>query len=1081
MAAGTDRAVDLRFVPELVAARAASTPDAVAVRDGAVAISYRELDRWADRLGRRLVAAGLRPGDLVGVAAARGAGWVAALLGTWRAGAGYLPLDPEHPPARVADLLADVAPRTVLATAEGAATLPAGTAWLLVEPPGPIPAGIDPAADVALPEPATLPDLLPAYVLHTSGSTGAPKGVLTTRRGVRNYLAWGVWHYPRLRGTSLLHSPVTTDVTVLTLFGALVAGGTLHVGSAVEALRTGRPGSAPVADFVNLTPSHLRLGDALPGALVPRGELVVGGEQLTGDTLARWRAEHPDVPVTNEYGPTETVVGCLAYRVERGVELPAGPLPVGRPIWNTRVHVLDAALQPVAPGTVGELYVSGDGLAHGYLDRTAETASRFVADPFGAPGERMYRTGDLAWRAEDGELTCLGRADDQLQVNGFRVEPGEIEAALREHPGVAAAAVVRQDGALVGYVVGAVVGAADLTELADHLRQRLPAHLLPELADHLRQRLPAHLLPTRLMSIAEIPLTGNGKLDVAALPPVRDPAAASAGEPADDTERLLCELAAEVLCLDEVSPEESLFALGGDSMTVIRLVSRARESGLRFTPRDVFRLRTPARIAAAGTRPDPEAGPLADGAHRAALGEVPLTPIMHWVLGRGGRIDRLSQSVTLRTPADAGRERLIAVLQAVLDVHDMLRAALRTEPGPVLRVPAPGTVSAGDVLHRVDAEGLDERTLDEVADEHRERAVDRLDPAAGAMLRAVWLDAGERPGRLVLVVHHLAVDGVSWGVLLDDLSSAWSQVSGGHPPSLPTPGTAFRTWAEALRRRARDPALLAELPAWQRVVAGGEPPLARRDVRPDVDTRGTGRSLAGALAADRTAPLLAAVPAAYRAGTQDVLLAGLALAVTEWWRRRDRPSDGLVLLDVERHGRDGDVVPGTDVTRTVGWFTALYPVRLNLAGIDPAAALDGGDATVAAVRAVRDQLRDTPGDGVGHGLLRYLNEETADALSGRTEPRIGFNYVGRAATIGRGEFAVVQNGRGADAYPDAPFAHPLEINARVTDGTDGPELSVLWEWPDGVLDRAEVVELAELWFRALEVIEASAPEAGRPR
>jgi amino acid adenylation domain-containing protein/non-ribosomal peptide synthase protein (TIGR01720 family) len=1093
----TTRPVDPRFVPELVTQRAAATPDAVALHDGAGTTTYRELDRWANRLGGRLVAAGVRPGDLVGVAASAGAGWVAAMLGAWRAGAAYLPLDPEHPRGRLARLLADVAPTAVLATDAGAAALPDGTAWLPVGAPGPADgdpvAGGDRAEGAALPDPATLPDLLPAYVLHTSGSTGAPKGVLTTRRGVRNYLAWAVSAYPRLGDVALLHSPVSSDMTVLTVFGTLLAGGTLRVAS----LRDTAGGGEPVADFVKLTPSHLRLAGALPAEFVPRRELVLGGEQLTGELLAGWRTRHPAPPVTNQYGPTETVVACLAHRFEPdghpGTELPPGPLPIGRPIWNTRAYLLDATLASVPAGAVGELYVAGDGVAQGYLGQSAETAARFLADPFGAPGDRMYRTGDLARRTEDGLVTCLGRADRQLQVSGFRVEPAEIESALLVVPGVRAAAVLERDGALVGYVVGEVEPGAVSAELGT--------------------RLPEYLVPSRVLAIPELPLTGSGKLDVAALPApslVRDHHlvgnhgdTGGPAEPRDGTEALVSDLAAEVLCLDRVAPGEDLFSLGADSMAVIRLVSRARESGgLVFTPREVFQLRTPARIAAAArTAPGTRAEGGADAA--GALGEVPLTPIMRRLLERGGGLARFSQSITLRAPADTDRDTVVGALQALLDTHPMLRADLHagtdTRTEPVLRVPPPGTVFAEQLLHRVAAEGRDEPGLAELAREQWEAAVARLDPTAGVMLRAAWLDAGDRPGRLVLVAHHLVVDGVSWGVLLDDLATAWSARADGRTPTPTAPGTSFRAWARALRRRAGTAEARVDVTAWQRVVAVDEPPLGARGLRPEVDVRRTGRSLSTEPAGERAGALLAEVPSAYRSDTQDLLLAGLALAVTEWRRRRGRPAGGQVLLELERHGRDGgdlrgdirgggdvgdEVLPGADLARTVGWFTAVHPVRLDLAGIDPAAALAGGAsgaaAAVSAVRAVRRQLRDTP-PGLGWGLLRHLAPETAEALGGGAEPRIAVNYLGRAVAWGRGGLAVVDDGWGAAVDPDASFGHELEINVRVRDGEGGPRLSALWQWPAGVLDEAEVRELAQLWSAALDALVRSAPSEDAAR
>ena len=926
----TSHPVDPRFVPELFAARAAEQPDALAVDD----VTYRELDEWADRVVHGLRSEGVQPGDLVAVLASRSPAWIAGLLGVWRAGAVYLPLDPAHPKARIDTLLREAAPVAVL-TDE----------WLtsLDTPSTPV-------------EPVALPDDAPAYLLHTSGTSGTPKGVLTTRRGVRNYLAWGVQNYPDLRGTSLLHSPVTTDMTVLTVFGALLAGGRLRTASLDEAP------AAPVADFIDFTPSHLRLGTALPGGFVPTGQLVLGGEALSGELLAPWLAEHPGVAVSNEYGPTETVVGCVAHRVEN---VAPGPVPIGRPIWNTRCYVLDARLNPVPPGETGELYVAGDGVALGYLGQPASTAGRFVADPFGVAGSRMYRTGDLArWNA-DGLLYCLGRADDQLSVHGFRVEPGEIEAALRALPGVRAAAVAIAHNQLVG----CVVGAADL--------------------DLLREQLPAHLVPARVFSVEALPLTANGKLDVARLPVVDVlPGAA----PAEGPVGAICALFAEALCLPEVGPDDSLFRLGGDSMTAIQLVSRGRDSGLVFTAKDVFQLRTPARLAEVVTAA-PSAGEQASD----AVGLVPPTPIMRWARARGGSIDRLNQSVVFRTPAGARWDQIVDVLQAVLDRHDMLRADL--EPATWnLRVPPAGTVPAEPLVHWVDAEALDDDQLAARIAAQRAVAVGRLDPSAGVMLRAAWFDAGSRPGRLLLVVHHLVVDGMSWGILAADLAAAWQR------QPLSRRGTAFRTWATALDA--------TDVPRADNT----ETPLGSRFADPARDTADTG------LRRHSTMPIVPTELAeAYRVDVQDILLAGLVRAIGR----------AELLVDVESHGRD--LLPGADVGRTVGWFTALRPVRLD-------------------------------------GSVRPIT----DAPRAEAAPQIGFNYLGRAFTGGAGDWSIVAEADWAADTADGPFTRTLEVDLRIVD----EQISVLWQWPAALLSEADIRKLADDWLRALDAIRADAPRTG---
>ncbi|MBQ0896940.1 amino acid adenylation domain-containing protein, partial [Micromonospora sp. U56] len=411
---GEDAAPAFRSVIERVQRQAAATPDAVALICEAVSLTYAELNAAANRLARVLVARGAAPETRVALALPRSPELLVAVLAVLKSGAAYVPVDTGYPAGRIAYLLADAEPTLVLALPETAALVPAGAVVLDGEVGAEQADGDLTDADRAAP----LRPEHPAYVLYTSGSTGRPKGVVVEHRAVAAYLAWARDAYPGLAGTALLPSPVSFDLTVTGLLGPLTAGGTVRLAGidSPHARAGGRP------SFLKVTPSHLPLLDA---ALSPTTDLVIGGEALTGEQLVGWRAAHPDVAVVNEYGPTEATVGCVAARVAPGRPLRAGPVPIGRPTAGARVYLLDAALQPVPPGVVGELYVAGDQVARGYLRRPGSTAERFLPCPYGPPGRRMYRTGDLArWRT-DGTLDYLGRRDDQVKVGGRRSELGE--------------------------------------------------------------------------------------------------------------------------------------------------------------------------------------------------------------------------------------------------------------------------------------------------------------------------------------------------------------------------------------------------------------------------------------------------------------------------------------------------------------------------------------------------------------------------------------------------------------------------------------------------------------------------------
>jgi amino acid adenylation domain-containing protein len=579
---GGTREVPQVPLPALFEAQVRRTPHATALVTAEEALSYEELNARANRLARLLVAHGAAPERVVAIALPRSADLVAALLAVLKSGASYLPLDPDHPAERTRFVLADAEPVLVLSGTKVASTLPAGSHPLLLDAPETVRAlaerdGADLTdADRA----ASLSPAHPAYVIYTSGSTGRPKGVVVEHRSVIDYVSWAAAEYPSAAGAALLHSPVTFDLTVTALYTPLVTGGRVHLASLDDAPDTGTG-----ITFLKATPSHLPLLAGLPDAHAPSGELLVGGEALTGETLAGYRARRPDTAVVNVYGPTEATVNCTQYRVEPGQELPAGAVPIGRPFANTRAYVLDAWLRPVPAGVRGELYIAGASLARGYLDRAALTAERFVADPFGPAGARMYRTGDLAYWNSDGQLVYAGRADGQVKLRGFRIETGEIESVLARHPGVTRAAVVLRedtpgDRRLVAYVTG------DAVPGADELRS-LVAGAVPE-----------YMVPAAFVSLDALPLTHNGKLDLRALPAPGFTASTEYRAPRTEREELLCRLFAEVLGVDRVGIDDDFFDLGGHSLLIMRLAGRTREAvGTGLTVRTVFEAPTVARLA----------------------------------------------------------------------------------------------------------------------------------------------------------------------------------------------------------------------------------------------------------------------------------------------------------------------------------------------------------------------------------------------------------------------------------------------------------------------------------------------------
>ncbi|MEV6521218.1 amino acid adenylation domain-containing protein [Longispora sp. NPDC051575] len=555
-----------RTLPDLFAEQVARTPDATALRHGSETLTYSELSGRVAGVARRLRGLGVGPESVVGVHAEPSVDLVVGLLGALEAGAAYVPLDPDLPDDRLAYMVADTGAKVVLTCGK----LASEVAQLRLDDPDEWAGAPETAGSVA--GPGNL-----AYVLYTSGSTGRPKGVMVEHRSVTAYLAWSRHTYPGLAGRALVHSPVAFDLTVTGLFGPLTAGGTVELASLAEP-----PAEAPT--FLKATPSHLALLATLPDESSPTGDLVLGGEALSADAVDAWRARHPGAAVINEYGPTEATVGCVAARIAPGEPLPAGPVSVGRPIWNTRIHILDGNLRLVPPGVPGELYVAGVPVTRGYLGRPGLTADRFLPCPYGPPGQRMYRTGDLArWRS-DGTVDYLGRADEQLKLRGYRIEPAEIEAVLRDRPGVREAAVVARedtpgDPRLVGYLVG------------DTDPATLPAALGAVLPDY--------MVPSAFVVLDALPLTPNGKLDRRALPAPGPAVARPFAAPEGAAEELVAEVFAELLGLDRIGADDDFFELGGNSLLAIRAIARLRSrTGVTIPTRGLFTHSVVAQLAA---------------------------------------------------------------------------------------------------------------------------------------------------------------------------------------------------------------------------------------------------------------------------------------------------------------------------------------------------------------------------------------------------------------------------------------------------------------------------------------------------
>ncbi|WP_159030240.1 non-ribosomal peptide synthetase [Streptomyces sp. CB01201] len=1091
----------LATFPEMFEARVRETPGEPAVEAVDHSWTYAELNARANRIAHWLIGRGIGPERVVAVAMPRSAEQIAVLLGIMKAGAAYLPWDLSYPLERLAHMAADSTPAVVLTTRLASARLPdvPGTDVVALD---------DPAAvawdEVRQSDPVDAERVAPlsaahaAYVIYTSGSTGRPKGVTVTHSGLAALRAEAVRLGDLAVGTDarvLQFASLSFDMSVWDLVSGLTTGAALVVPAqerlvgedlaAFMAARGVTHATLPPSVLATLPPGTSRSLDRLR-------VLVIGGEACTPGLVTEWG---PGRRFINAYGPTEATVWATFSG-----PLSEGAVPIGAAMTDTGVHLLDEHLAPVADGQAGELYLAGPSLARGYLGHRALTASRFVANPLGPKGSRMYRTGDVARRDADGQLVYLGRSDGQVKVRGQRIETGEVEAVLATHPRVRQAVVVAQDGGagrgrqLVGYVVpvpeeespGSGRGSG-----TGHLALELglgPA----ELRAFLAKRLPDGMVPGVVMVIDEVPLTPNGKADKAALPRPEF-RGADYRAPGSDTEKVLAGIFAEVLSVSQVGVDDDFFTLGGDSIQSLQIASRARSRGLEVSSRQIFEFRTVSALAEAVTAH--RAAPRAvlaelDGGGAGWLPHLPATRFLHT---RGPGSARSAQVMILELPEGMDRAGLVATLGAVIDHHDVLRARVVETDGGGLLVGAPGSVSADALIRRVtqdgpwdlDATGEGAEPWHTLLRSEIGTATSRLDPAAGVMAQFVWFDAGTaRPGRLLVLLHELVVDAESWRILVADLASAWRRIHDGRTPELAPVGTSVRRWAHALADEAQRPERVAELDLWRSIVASPDPDLGARVLDPAAEVDATFTETRVDLSVEATETLLTTLRSAFRCEADDVLLAALAMAVTRW--RADRGVQASSTLVSRESGRTEGAVPGADLSRTVGPLTCPTPVRLDLAGADLEEAFAGGTAAGSIVKAVKEQLRALPDQGIGYGLLRHLNPETAAVLARLGTGQISFRFVDRTEAT-----AAPAQAPGLGFVPLAAVPGPgergaarpaLAIDASVTHTAEGPRLGALFTAPQGVLPACDVRELADLWRQALAALarHTAEPGAGGP-
>ena len=1040
-----------RCIHQLIEEKVAASPDVVAVVYGDEHLSYTELNARANQLAHFLRKKGVQPDTLVGLCVERSIEMIVGILGIMKAGGAYAALDPNYPQERIEYILAD-SQISVLLTFENL-KMPAiddnidqiclDTDWDIIA-----------RESKKNPKNLTQPENL-AYLIYTSGSTGRPKGVMMPHRGAINLwsgLNLAIYaNHPNHRQLRVsLNAPLLFDASVQQIV-QLMSGHTIDV-LPQHARQDGEALLAYIQrskiDVLDCVPSQLKLllnagllngNDWTPSIILPGGEAI---DEATWQVLRA--AERTEF--YNMYGPTECAVDSTIARIK----LADGRPVIGRPINNAELYVLDANLEVVPIGVHGELYIGGDGLARGYLYRPDLTAEKFVPDPFSIiPGSRLYRTGDLVRYLPDGNIEFLGRIDHQVKVRGFRIELGEIEFSLEQHPEVnQAVVVVREDEPGIKRLVGYIVP------------QSMPGPSPSDLKNFLKAKLPEYMIPAVFMTLEAMPLTPNAKIDRKALPKpeiTRSELEGAFVAPRNEAEEKLAAIWQQLLGVDQVGVNDNFFELGGDSILTIQVIAKAKQAGLQLTPRQLFQYPTIAGLAAvAGTAK----AILAE--QGLVTGEVSLTPIQHSFFEQNlPEPQHWNQSILLEIRQEMNSDWLKEAIHHLLNHHDALRLRFeRAEDGwkqinggEMAEVPFEyfdfSTIKASELKNRI------ETTANELQAS--------LDLTSGRIVKFAYFNLGKgKTGRLLIVIHHTAIDGVSWRILLEDFYTAYSQLSQGQKFQLPPKTTSFQQWSKRLSEYAQSETLENEMDYWEE--------LSRKAISfLPVEFPGGGNleQDAGivevALTKEETQSLLKDVPAAFGTTINDVLLTAVASVFADWTGKNS------LLVDLEGHGRE-DIFDDVDLTRTVGWFTSLYPVFLEL---------PQGRSLAAGLKAIKEQLHRIPNHGIGYGVLRYLNQKADIRKRLQSQPRseVAFNYLGQFDQLAgqATPFAPAPESNGNERNLMTPRSHLIIINSSVT----GECLKVTWNY-SRVLHQSETIErLANNFIEILrEILELSQSAEG---
>ncbi|MFJ6189275.1 amino acid adenylation domain-containing protein [Bacillus thuringiensis] len=1024
-------------IHEMFERQAMIYPNAIAVTYEKEKITYKELNERANQLAHYLQKKGVGPDTLVGLCVERSHEMIVGILGILKAGGAYVPLDPTYPEQRLQYILEDASIQ-LFVTQESLKELN----WL---PENVESICLDRDQDEIGKESKTLPvsSVGPqnlAYVIYTSGSTGNPKGVMIEHHNViRLFKSTDCWYQFNEKDTWTLFHSYAFDFSVWEIWGALLYGGKLVV---VPYWISRSPKDfyqllvEEEVTVLNQTPSAFRqlirvCEQEDKNKNLQLRYVIFGGEALEPTSLLPWfqRYGEKNPQLINMYGITETTVHVTYYPITLDDVQHASRSNIGKRIPDLEVYILDAYQQPVPIGVDGELYIGGAGLARGYLNRPELTAERFISHPFSSDLKaRLYRTGDLARYLPDGNLDYRGRIDHQVKIRGFRIEIGEIESTLHTYAYVKEAVVIVRedqpgDKRLIAYVVGD--GNVDAWR------------------EYLKAKLPSYMVPSGFVAMEAIPLTANGKVDREALPmPEEKQINSECVGPRNSNEQILTTIWKRVLGVKKVGIYDNFFEIGGDSILSIQIISQASQVGLKLTPKQMFECPTIAELAQVAIETQ---GVQAE--QGIVIGDVPLTPIQYWFFEQEHpHTEHWNQSMLLRVKERLNVKLLEGAILNLLKHHDALRFRYEQLPNGTWRQRNEGTDELS-VLHVVKRNQVNEKEWNKIIQEEMNINQASFNLVNGPLMRVVYFEDNlTRNDRIFWVIHHLVVDGVSWRILLEDLQVVYSQMKQGQEVRLPAKSTSFKEWSERLQTYS-DSGISKEVQNYWNEQVEKETMKIPMDYPIQETTEESIDQVTRTLGIEETQTLLHEVLVTHKTRIDEVLLTALGQAIV------DCTNQQTVSIHLEGHGRE-EMIEGIDSSRTVGWFTSIYPVHLNF---------QGTQTPIEGLKAVKEQLRRIPNRGVDYGILCYLNKGLLPFY--QQKPSISFNYLGQFDQVfSRDSLFMQETGfTFLDHAPDSKPSHLIDVIGMVKD----EKLHFVWMYSREQFSKLKIQLIADGMLRHL--------------